>query len=152
MYRVRGGELLVLNTLLAEPVRPGELSVAPGNAARPDRAIAGCLEGRRQPYDRANAVRDDGCRLRISGHTVHLAQRSGVDDVVMMLATDAMRVALATTHYLYKPCRRVDATVTGGRLRILHHAMQGQFGLATPRLVCGLNPHAGESGHTGREE
>jgi 4-hydroxythreonine-4-phosphate dehydrogenase len=89
-----------------------------------------------------------------SGHTEHLAERSGVDDVVMMLATGAMRVALATTHLpLHAVPGALTQTLLERRLRILHHAMQRQFGLATPRLlVCGLNPHAGESGHMGREE
>lgn len=72
----------------------------------------------------------------------------------MMLASDAMRVALATTHL---PLRAVAAhlteTLLERRLRILHGAMRAQFGLPNPRiLVCGLNPHAGESGHLGREE
>ena len=71
-----------------------------------------------------------------------------------MLASDVMRVALATTHL---PLRAVAAhltqTLLERRLRILHGAMRAQFGLPNPRiLVCGLNPHAGESGHLGREE
>lgn len=154
----QAGELTVLNTPLAEPVRPGELCVsnAKGTLHALDRAIAGCLEGRftalvTGPMQKS-VMMDAG--FAFSGHTEHLAQRSGVDDVVMMLATDAMRVALATTHL---PLQAVSGELTQPllerRLRILHHAMQGQFGLATPRLlVCGLNPHAGESGHIGREE
>jgi 4-hydroxythreonine-4-phosphate dehydrogenase len=65
-----------------------------------------------------------------------------------------MRVALATTHLpLQAVPGELTQTLLERRLRILHHALQSQFGLATPRLlVCGLNPHAGESGHMGREE
>jgi 4-hydroxythreonine-4-phosphate dehydrogenase len=89
-----------------------------------------------------------------TGHTEHLAKQTKVEDVVMMLASDVMRVALATTHL---PLHAVSAHLTEvlleRRLRILHTALQSQFGLRDPRiLVCGLNPHAGESGHMGREE
>ena len=74
--------------------------------------------------------------------------------VVMMLATAGLRVALATTHL---PLKDVSAAITPSSLtrtlQILHHDLQQQFGIATPRIyVCGLNPHAGESGHMGREE
>jgi len=92
--------------------------------------------------------------LTFSGHTEYLAQKSGAPDVVMMLATDVMRVALATTHL---PLQSVSAELTQEllerRLRILQRALREQFGIPSPRvLVCGLNPHAGESGHLGREE
>jgi 4-hydroxythreonine-4-phosphate dehydrogenase len=154
----QAGVLTVLNTPLAEPVRAGELCVnnAKGTLRALDRAITGCLERRfaalvTGPMQKS-VIMDAG--FAFSGHTEHLAERSGVDDVVMMLATGAMRVALATTHL---PLHAVPGALTQAllerRLRILHHAMQRQFGLAAPRLlVCGLNPHAGESGHMGREE
>lgn len=71
-----------------------------------------------------------------------------------MLASDAMRVALATTHLpLQAVSAQLTETLLERRLRILYAALQAQFGLPNPRiLVCGLNPHAGESGHMGREE
>ena len=154
----QAGVLTVLNTPLAESVRAGELCVnnAKGTLHALDRAISGCLEGRfaalvTGPMQKS-VIMDAG--FAFSGHTEHLAERSGVDDVVMMLATGAMRVALATTHLpLHAVPGALTQTLLERRLRILHHAMQRQFGLATPRLlVCGLNPHAGESGHMGREE
>ena len=154
----QAGVLTVLNTPLAESVRAGELCVnnAKGTLHALDRAITGCLEGRfaalvTGPMQKS-VIMDAG--FAFSGHTEHLAERSGVDDVVMMLATGAMRVALATTHLpLHAVPGALTQTLLERRLRILHHAMQRQFGLATPRLlVCGLNPHAGESGHMGREE
>ena len=88
-----------------------------------------------------------------TGTTELLAQRAGCE-VVMMLASRTLRVALATTHL---PLRAVpDAITRDGltrSLRILHGALQRDFGLATPRIaVLGLNPHAGEGGHLGREE
>lgn len=89
-----------------------------------------------------------------SGHTEFFAERSGCDQVVMMLACEGLRVALATTHL---PLRQVaDAITPAGltrTLEILHGDLVRQFGIPQPHiLVCGLNPHAGEGGHLGREE
>jgi len=72
----------------------------------------------------------------------------------MMLATEELRVALATTHL---PLKDVSAAITRDTLHevitILHRDLQQKFGLPHPHIfVCGLNPHAGESGHMGREE
>lgn len=91
--------------------------------------------------------------IAYSGTTELLADQAGVA-VVMMLANDIVRVALATTHL---PLRAVaDAITAEGLAHILgtvHSAMQRQFGIAAPRIaVLGLNPHAGEDGHLGREE
>lgn len=91
--------------------------------------------------------------IAFTGTTELLAQRAGCE-VVMMLASDTMRVALATTHL---PLRAVpDAISADGllrTLRIVHEALRTQFRIATPRIiVLGLNPHAGEAGHLGREE
>ncbi|MDH7453645.1 4-hydroxythreonine-4-phosphate dehydrogenase PdxA [Luteimonas composti] len=88
-----------------------------------------------------------------TGTTELLATQAGCD-VVMMLANDVVRVALATTHL---PLRDVPGAITPSALervlRILHRAMHRDFGIAAPRIaVLGLNPHAGESGHLGREE
>jgi 4-hydroxythreonine-4-phosphate dehydrogenase len=88
-----------------------------------------------------------------SGHTEFFAERAHAD-VVMMLASPELRVALATTHL---PLRAVaDAITTPLLTRVLHivHAeLRGKFGLPHPRIaVLGINPHAGEGGHMGREE
>lgn len=88
-----------------------------------------------------------------TGHTEFIAQITG-GHPVMMLATAGLRVALATTHL---PLKEVSAAITAERLsavvRILHGDLRRRFGLDDPRiLVCGLNPHAGEGGHLGREE
>lgn len=88
------------------------------------------------------------------GHTEYLANRCGRDTVVMMLATQNLRVALATTHL---PLRDVAGAITADHLQkivgVLHHALRTQFSILRPRiLVCGLNPHAGEDGHLGSEE
>ena len=88
-----------------------------------------------------------------TGTTELLAEQAGCE-VVMMLANDVVRVALATTHL---PLRAVADAITPvvleGVLRITHAAMRRDFGLPDPVIaVLGLNPHAGESGHLGREE
>jgi 4-hydroxythreonine-4-phosphate dehydrogenase len=88
-----------------------------------------------------------------SGHTEFLAAITG-GDPVMLLAAGSLRVALATTHL---PLAQVPQAITRERLhrvlRVLHHDLQTRFGIAAPRiLVAGLNPHAGEGGHLGREE
>ncbi len=81
-----------------------------------------------------------------SGHTEFFAERSGCERVVMMLATEELRVALATTHL---PLKDVSGAITQQSLRevitILHHDLQTKFGIEKPTIyVCGLNPHAGE--------
>ncbi len=155
----------IANIPLAWPAVPGQLD--PGNAAYVlatlDMAISGCLDGRFAAMVTApihKGVINEGIADRhFSGHTEYLAEHSGTPQVVMMLAGDtrdgqALRVALATTHL---PLKDVPAAITAGSLsttlRILHKDLQQKFGLASPRiLVAGLNPHAGESGHMGREE
>ena len=92
--------------------------------------------------------------IPFTGHTEFLQQRCGCEQVVMLLATAELRVSLVTTHL---PLRDVAAAITPERItqitRILHHDLQTRFGYKKPRiLVCGLNPHAGEGGHLGREE
>ncbi len=92
--------------------------------------------------------------IAFSGHTEFFAQQSNTPDVVMMLATTGLRVALVTTHI---PLAYVAKAITYDRIlnisRILHHDLVEKFGIAQPRIyICGLNPHAGEGGHLGREE
>jgi len=91
--------------------------------------------------------------IAFTGHTEFLAGLTG-GQPVMMLAADTLRVALVTTHL---PLSQVSAAITAEKLqqviRILHQDLVNKFGIKQPRiLVCGLNPHAGENGHLGREE
>jgi 4-hydroxythreonine-4-phosphate dehydrogenase len=132
---------------------------APGNAASTvgalEQAGAACLRGEFDglvtgPVHKA-AINQGG--IAYTGTTGLLAAQAGCD-VVMMLANDTARVALATTHL---PLRAVADAITGDglarTLRILHASLQTDFGIAAPRImVLGLNPHAGEDGHLGREE
>lgn len=92
--------------------------------------------------------------IPFSGHTEYLQYRCGVHKVVMMLASPTMRVALATTHL---PLKDVPSAITPASLsevtQILIDDLKHKFGLSRPHiLVAGLNPHAGENGHMGREE
>ncbi len=112
-----------------------------------DRRCDGLVTG---PVHKAN-INAGG--IAYLGTTELLARQAGVE-VVMMLANPTMRVALATTHL---PLRAVpDAITRTGlqrTLRILHQALQREFGIERPHIaVLGLNPHAGEDGHLGREE
>ncbi|WP_017444259.1 4-hydroxythreonine-4-phosphate dehydrogenase PdxA [Gayadomonas joobiniege] len=92
--------------------------------------------------------------ISFSGHTEYFAQESNTADVVMMLATEGLRVALMTTHI---PLAYVSKAITYDRVikvtEILHSELKNKFGISNPCIyVCGLNPHAGEDGHLGTEE
>jgi len=92
--------------------------------------------------------------VSFSGHTEYFAQQSNTADVVMMLATDGLRVCLATTHI---PLAYVSKAITPERIekviRIMNTDLKLKFGIPEPSIyVCGLNPHAGEGGHLGKEE
>ncbi|MBS0589479.1 MAG: 4-hydroxythreonine-4-phosphate dehydrogenase PdxA [Proteobacteria bacterium] len=119
------------------------------------RAADGCARGEFDALVTApvqkSVIADAG--IPFTGHTEFFAERAQCD-VVMMLATPGLRVALATTHL---PLSTVPAAITRTglvrTLRILVHDLREKFGIAQPHLcVLGLNPHAGESGHLGREE
>jgi len=121
-----------------------------------DRALAGCRSGEFAAMVTApvhkGIINEAG--IPFTGHTEYLAEKTGTPRVVMMLAGAGLRVALATTHL---PLKEVPAAITQPNLeatiRILHADLVGKFGIARPRiLVAGLNPHAGEGGHIGREE
>jgi len=121
-----------------------------------DRAIDACLAGHCHglvtgPVQKSSI---NAAGLAFSGSTERLAERCGGLPVVMMLATPELRVALATTHL---PLRAVPDAITAERLevglRTLQRALREEFAITNPRIaVLGLNPHAGEDGHLGREE
>ncbi|UWR12974.1 4-hydroxythreonine-4-phosphate dehydrogenase PdxA [Sulfitobacter mediterraneus] len=96
----------------------------------------------------------DGADFAYPGHTEYLAALGGVEDVVMMLASDQLRVVPATIHIALD---QVPTALTPEKLRrtieITHAGLRDMFGIAAPRLaVAGLNPHAGEGGAMGRQE
>lgn len=158
----------------AQPLAPGELAIVPVTLAQP--TVAGELNKANAPYVLAcldaavDACQTNYCQAMItgpvqksiindagfafSGHTEYLADKTSTPLVVMMLATSELRVALATTHL---PLRDVADSITqsslGQVIDILIADLKSKFGISKPSiLVCGLNPHAGESGHLGREE
>src|SRR5690606_14870997 len=152
------GSLYVWDTPLQAEVTAGQLDAR--NAAYVletlRRAGQGCIDGNFAGIITApvhkGVINEAG--VPFSGHTEFFAEQTGTEQVVMMLATRGLRVALVTTHL---PLRNVADAITPERLkrvtRILHADLRDKFGIARPRiLVCGLNPHAGEGGHLGREE
>lgn len=150
--------LPVLDVPLAQPVQCGKLNAANARYVLTtlDRAVELCQQ------DKADAlvtgpihkgiINEAG--IPFTGHTEYLAELSQTPQVVMMLACPGLRVALVTTHL---PLTEVSRAITPTRLeaviKVLQHDLQNRFGVSSPRiLVCGLNPHAGEDGHLGREE
>jgi 4-hydroxythreonine-4-phosphate dehydrogenase len=152
------GELCVQHVPLAAPAETGQLN--PANARYVldllKRALQGCQSGEfggmvTAPVHKG-IINDAG--IPFTGHTEFLAEQTHTPLVVMMLVGGGMRVALATTHL---PLREVPDAITPGLLesvlRIIRRDLQARFGIGEPRiLVAGLNPHAGEGGHLGREE
>lgn len=152
------GGLTVLDVPLGEREQPGQLSVlnAPYVIETLTRAIDGCLDGSfagvvTGPVQKS-IINDSG--RPFSGHTEFFCAGAGVEDVVMLLVSDRMRVALATTHLpLAQVAQAITTELLRRRLEILLAGLTDQFGITEPRiLVAGLNPHAGEGGHLGREE
>jgi 4-hydroxythreonine-4-phosphate dehydrogenase len=152
------GTLKVMPLKLRKPVRCGKADPANADYVLDSLRIAarGCQDGNfaamvTGPVHKG-VINDAGTSF--SGHTEFLADITTTPQVVMMLLTEGLRVALATTHV---PLKDVSAAITSphleGVIRILHHDLQVRFGIADPRIiVCGLNPHAGEGGHLGSEE
>ncbi len=155
--RRESGRLRLLPVHLAHPETPGRLD--PRNAGYVletlARASDACARGDHAalvtgPVHKA-VINDAG--FAFTGHTEFFAARTA-SDVLMLLVGSRLRVALATTHL---PLAAVPAAITPERLRralsVLHAGLRQDFGIAQPRIaVLGLNPHAGENGHLGREE
>lgn len=150
--------LEIKHIALRKPSSAGQLDAA--NAAYVldtlNEACLGCLNNSYQAMVTAPIQKDiiNIAGIPFSGHTEYLAQLCKAPKPVMMLATDTLRVALATTHL---PLRAVADAINAAELesiiQIIHHDLQTRFGLAQPHIkVCGLNPHAGENGYLGKEE
>ncbi len=143
--------------LIAEAI-PGTLNVANAQyvlntlQAATDACIDGSMNALVTGPLQKSIINEAG--IPFTGHTEYLCERANKERVVMMLATEGLRVALATTHLpLLDVPAAIQAPSLTATLRILHHDLVTQFGIKQPHiLVCGLNPHAGESGHMGREE
>lgn len=151
-------EVIVIDIPVQAKAQVGQAE--PANAqqilALLDRAHQGCQQGEFAAMITApiNKAVINAAGISFSGHTEYLAQLCHVERVVMMLAYNELRVALATTHI---PLRQVPDAISQDNLlsvtRILQQALRTQFGLSRPRIaMTGLNPHAGEAGYLGREE
>ncbi|GAB4507358.1 MAG: 4-hydroxythreonine-4-phosphate dehydrogenase PdxA [Sulfuricaulis sp.] len=151
-------DVYVLPVKTARPVTAGKLDTANAGYVIETlkSAVAGCTSGE---FDalvtgpvHKGILNDAG--IAFTGHTEFLAEKAGTTQPVMLLAAPGLRVALATIHL---PLAAVPSAITRERLtaviEVLHADLQKKFDIADPIiLVCGLNPHAGESGHLGREE
>lgn len=152
------GQLRVLPVPLPTAAIPGKAQPAHAHALLTTLRLAteGCLRGAFDalvtgPIQKSSI---NAAGIPFTGHTEFLAEISHTPRVVMMLATEGLRVALVTTHL---PLREVADAITPTLLdeviSITEGSLRSGFGIASPRLlVCGLNPHAGEGGHLGREE
>ena len=150
--------LQIIDTPFPAPVVAGQPD--PANAGTLldglRQATDGCLEGRYSALVTAplakSVIADSG--VPFTGHTEYLAELTDTALPVMLLVAGNLRVALASTHL---PLREVPDFITAERLsqvlQILHKDLRENFGIEQPEIiVCGLNPHAGEGGHLGKED
>lgn len=154
----RTGEISCLHVPLSRAAAPGILEA--GNSAYVLRTLEiaadGCMDGTFCAMATApvhkGIINDAG--FAFTGHTELLAERTRAPHVVMMLVGGGMRVALATTHVaLSGVAARITRESLERTLQVLQADLMSKFGIARPRItVAGLNPHAGEGGHLGREE
>jgi 4-hydroxythreonine-4-phosphate dehydrogenase len=154
----RCGTASIVPVEMAVPCQPGILDKRNADYVLRTlrRACQGCLAGEFDAMVTAPVQKSiiSEAGHPFSGHTEFLAEETGAEEVVMLLTCEHLRVALATTHLALAD---VPAAITKDRLvsvlRVLHRDLRDRFGIAAPRIaVLGLNPHAGESGHLGREE
>ncbi len=154
----QAGTLIVDHIPLAQNTTAGELNEANGHYVLNtlERAALGCMEDEFDAIVTGPVHKGviNRAGVAFSGHTEFFAEKSNTPLVVMMLATEGLRVALVTTHI---PLAYVSKAVTEERLEkiiaILQQDLVEKFAIASPKIyVCGLNPHAGEDGCLGREE
>jgi 4-hydroxythreonine-4-phosphate dehydrogenase len=154
----QAGSLTVLDVPLAQPCIPGTLDSANGAYVvetlrlASEKNISGEFDAIVTGPVHKGLINKAG--IAFSGHTEYFANQANCADVVMMLATKGLRVALVTTHI---PLAYVSKAITHERLqkvtRILHDDLKEKFAISAPKIyACGINPHAGEDGHLGREE
>lgn len=152
------GVINVLPVKLNKPVTPGRLDQSNAHyvletlSIATDKTLSGEFSALITGPVHKGIINE--AQVPFTGHTEFLADRSNTQQVVMMLMTGKLRIALATTHLSLKD---IPKQITKDRIerviRILHHDLKTKFGIKQPKLVvCGLNPHAGEDGHLGREE
>ncbi|NOI82905.1 4-hydroxythreonine-4-phosphate dehydrogenase PdxA [Vibrio tubiashii] len=154
----RAGTLVVDHIPLANPAVAGKLDEANGQYVLKtlERAALGCMNNEFDAIVTGPVHKGviNRAGVAFSGHTEFFAEKSNTPLVVMMLATEGLRVALVTTHI---PLAYVSQAVTEERLEkiidILNKDLVEKFAISSPKIyVCGLNPHAGEDGVLGMEE
>jgi 4-hydroxythreonine-4-phosphate dehydrogenase len=154
----KAGTITILSVDMAEACIPGELNAENGGYVvetlkiASEKNISGEIDAIVTGPVHKGLINQSG--IAFSGHTEYFANQANCSDVVMMLATEGLRVALVTTHI---PLAYVAKAITAERLqkvtRILNTDLINKFGIKEPKIyVCGINPHAGEDGHLGREE
>lgn len=152
------GTLNIIPIALNTPCEPGVLNPLNANYVLETLKVAAkyCLNGKAQAVVTTPVHKSviNAAGIPFSGHTEFFAEFCQVKHTVMLFVADELRVALTTTHL---PLAQVPAAITEQKviqtLQILHRALKETFHLANPTiLVCGVNPHAGESGYLGREE
>jgi 4-hydroxythreonine-4-phosphate dehydrogenase len=154
----KAGTITILSVDMAEACIPGELNPENGSYVietlriASEKNISGEIDAIVTGPVHKGLINQSG--IAFSGHTEYFANQANCADVVMMLATEGLRVALVTTHI---PLAYVSKAITAERLqkvtRILNTDLINKFGIKEPKIyVCGINPHAGEDGHLGREE
>ncbi len=151
------GKLQVYHVPLTETAQPGRLNVANAHYVLETLkyAVQGCCEKQFDAMITApvhkGVINDAG--IAFTGHTEYLSDLTN-SPVVMMLVGGNMRVTLATTHLPLKDVAdSITAEILEAKLRIIQRDLIARFNIPNPRIaVAGLNPHAGESGHLGREE
>ncbi len=155
---ISAGQLACMPTLLSRPANPGQPTTenAPYVLETLRQAVRLVLQGHAGAMVTGPVLKGiiNEAGMPFTGHTEFLADLTNTPRVVMMLTTPGLRVALVTTHL---PLRDVSAAITTKKLeaviQITETALRRQFGIARPRLqVLGLNPHAGEGGHLGKED
>jgi 4-hydroxythreonine-4-phosphate dehydrogenase len=162
------GQLLCLPIKVKVPVFPGKLSAENSDYVLESIKIATqlCMDGICDalvtgPIHKGiinTAIEQQLLALNpishFSGHTEYLADLSHTQKVIMMLATEGLRVALVTTHL---PLKDISNAITTKLLTeiitLLNSELKSKFSITEPKIaICGLNPHAGEEGHMGSEE
>lgn len=153
------GQINLIESAAMDPeIRPGRLEAVNGKAAMQSvaKGIEACLSSSADALVTAPISKEAITRAgyRVPGHTEFLAEKTGTDQVLMMLVSGPLRVALATIHV---PLRDVAGLLTPEllttRLQILHNSLRTDFNIPEPKIaVFGLNPHSGDGGVIGREE
>jgi 4-hydroxythreonine-4-phosphate dehydrogenase len=152
------GSLYCVDIAVAEPVVAGQLNAANSLYVLDTLTQAGArtLDGEFSAIVTGPVHKGiiNQAGVAFSGHTEFFAQQSKTSKVVMMLATEGLRVVLATTHIpLIDVARSITKEGLSEVIRIVDSELRTKFGISQPHIfVCGLNPHAGEDGHIGKEE